>query len=84
MSEMKTYFVFDSETGFILSGFDCCVDKQDDGYNLYTRPYKYPEYHSKEEKCRLDTLYNDAVMEGVVETDGESGDSIIQTLKWGN
>lgn len=65
MSEMKTYFVFDSETGFILSGFDCCVDKQDDGYNLYTRPYKYPEYHSKDEKCRLDTLYNDAVMEGL-------------------
>ena len=65
MSKMKTYFVFDSETGFILSGFNYCVDKQDDGYNLFTRPYKYPEHHSKDEKCRLDTLYNDAVMGGL-------------------
>jgi hypothetical protein len=65
MSEMKTYFLFDSETGFILSGFDCCVDKQEDGYNLFTRPYKYPEYHAKDEKCRMDTIYNDALAGGL-------------------
>jgi hypothetical protein len=55
---MKTYFVFDAETCCILSGFDCCDDDQSDGYNLYTRPYKYREFHPKNEKCRMDYIYN--------------------------
>jgi hypothetical protein len=61
----KTYFLFDSETGFILSGFDCCEDSQDDGYNLFTRPYKYPEYHFEKDHCRMDTLYREALRSGL-------------------
>lgn len=62
---MKTYFLFDSETGFILSGFDRCDDNQDDGYNIFTRPYKHPEYHDKKDKCRMDYLYRKAVEDGL-------------------
>lgn len=62
---MKTYFVFDKETGFILSGFDCCSDDHSDGYNIFTRPYTYPELHSKDDKCRMDYLYNSSRREGL-------------------
>lgn len=55
---ISTYFVFDSETGYILSGFDCCDDNHNDGYNIYTRPYTNNKFHSKNEKCRLDYIYN--------------------------
>lgn len=62
---METYFVFDSETGYILSGFDCCSDKHEDGYNVFTRPFKYPEYHSKNVRNRLDEIFNDSVKAGL-------------------
>lgn len=51
---MKTYFVYDSETGFILSGFYSCDDKANDGYNVFTRPYKEPH---DDENNKLDSLY---------------------------
>ena len=62
---MKTYFVYDKETGYILSGFDCCSDDHSDGYNIYNRPYSNPEFHPKNEKCRLDYLYNSSKREGL-------------------
>jgi hypothetical protein len=62
---MKTYFVFDKETGYILSGFDCCSDDHKDGYNIFNRPYKCPELHPKNEKCRLDFLFNLSKREGL-------------------
>lgn len=62
---MKTYFVYDKETGYIISGFDCCEDDCKDGYNVYTRPYKYKELHPKNEKCRLDYLYYSTKKEGL-------------------
>ena len=62
MKEAKTYFVFDKETNFILSGFDHLVDKED-GYNLYTRPYKYPV---GEEKCRMDYIYASSKRSGLL------------------
>lgn len=62
---MKTYFVYDKETGYIISGFDCCEDNQKDGYNIYTRPYKYPEFHPRNENCRMDYLFNSAKREGL-------------------
>lgn len=62
---MKAYFVFDAETGYILSGFDCVEDKHEDGFNTFTRPFKYPEFHPKDEKCRLDKIYKDSLIEGL-------------------
>ena len=62
---MKTYFVYDKETGYILSGFDCCSDTHNDGYNIFNRPYKYPEMHEKYDKCRLDYLYHSSKVEGL-------------------
>ena len=62
---MKTYFVYDKETGYILSGFDCCSDDRKDGYNVFTRPYSCPEFHPKNEKCRLDYLYGVSEREGL-------------------
>ena len=61
----KTFFVFDSETGYILSGFDSCSDNHDDGFNIYTRPYKYPEFHESWDKCRMDAIYADSKREGL-------------------
>ena len=62
---MKTYFVYDKESGYILSGFDCCSDNHADGYNIFNRPYKCPELHPKNEKCRLDYLYNSSKHDGL-------------------
>lgn len=69
---MKTYFVFDTETGYILSGFDYCYDCSDDGYNIFTRPYTHREYNRKNEKCRMDYIYNLARRTG------------LPSLKYGN
>ena len=62
---MKAYFVFDAETNYILSGYDCCTDDRNDGYNIFTRPYSCPQYHPKNERCRLDYIYNKAKREGL-------------------
>lgn len=61
----EVYFVYDKETGYILSGFDHCSDDHSDGYNVFNRPYKCPELHPKNEKCRLDYLYNSSKREGL-------------------
>lgn len=61
----KTYFVYDLETGFVLSGFDSLYDTHADGYNTFTRPYKYPEFHEKDETCRIDYLFKSARREGL-------------------
>ena len=62
---LKTHFVYDKETGYILSGFDCCEDDKSDGYNIFTRPYKHPEFHPKDEKCRMDFIYNKSKRTGL-------------------
>lgn len=62
---IKTYFVYDKETGYILSGFDCVDDNHNDGYNVFNRPYTCYELHPKNEKCRLDYLYNSSKREGL-------------------
>lgn len=54
---IKTYFVYDKDTSYILSCFDCCSDDHKDGFNIFNRPYELPEFHSKNEKCRLDYIY---------------------------
>ena len=59
---MKTYFAYDKETGYILSGFDCVDDNHNDGYNVFTRPYSIP--HGSE-KCRMDYIYNVSKREGL-------------------
>jgi hypothetical protein len=61
----KTHFVYDKETGYILSGFDCCEDDKSDGYNIYTRPYSILEYHPKDEKCRMDFIYHTSIRGGL-------------------
>jgi hypothetical protein len=63
--EMKTYFVYDKETGYILSGFDCCVDDHKDGHNIYTRPYTCKDLHPKNENCTLDYIFNYAKQSGL-------------------
>jgi hypothetical protein len=62
---MKTYFVYDKETGYILSGFDCCSDNHNDGMNVFSRPYKCTDLHPKNEKCKLDYLYNESKRKGL-------------------
>ena len=62
---MKTYFVYDKETRYILSGYECLSDDHADGYNVFNRPYCYPDCHSKDEKCSLDFLYKFAKRNGL-------------------
>ena len=65
---MKTYFVYDKATGYILSGFDVCSDDHSDGYNIFTRHYKHPEpldLLDKNEKCRLDFIYYSSKNDGL-------------------
>ena len=64
MSDFRTHFVFDAETGYILSGFDCLSDI-DDGFNIYTRPYSHHEFHPKDEKCRMDYIYHQSKRSGL-------------------
>lgn len=61
---MKTWFVYDKETGYILSSLHTC-DNLDDGYNPFTRPYKYDDYCKYNETCKLDYIYNMSIKEGL-------------------
>lgn len=54
---MKTFFVYDTETKYILSGYECVEDDCSDGYNPFTRPYKYPEFHPEWDTCRMDYIH---------------------------
>lgn len=63
---IKYYFVYDKATGYIISGI-VCSDDQSDGYNVFTRPYKWYEYHPIDESCRLDYVYNLAKRGGITE-----------------
>lgn len=62
---IKCYFVYDKETGYILSGYECCSDDRADGYNVFNRPYKIKEYYPIDEKCRLDYIYNSSKRSGL-------------------
>lgn len=59
------YFVYDRETSFILSGFHMCQDSQSDGYNIFTRPYRYPEFAVKGDTCELDAVIRGSIKRGL-------------------
>lgn len=68
---IKWYFVYDKATDYIL-GYEVCRDDQSDGYNVFTRPYKWYEYHPIDEKCKLDYVYNLAKSGGLTELKKEN------------
>lgn len=63
----RQYFVFDAETGYIISGIHELVDSHSDGYNIFTRPFKEENiklFHH-EGRCSLEELYKNAVRGGL-------------------
>lgn len=58
----KTYYVYDNRTGYILSGYYIIGSDSD---NPFTTPYKYPEFHSKDQTCVLDYIFHSSRREGL-------------------